>query len=117
VVYLNSSFRLVEAPLDHKIRIGNLPQTASKFELEDLLTMVADVRALRLESSDDRGHVETIAYAHVASEQDLQNCVDRFNGASFRGSVISVREDKPFVPRPALAQTVKTKRRKIAGKA
>lgn len=112
-----NKLEIMDESVTYKIRIGNLPESASKYELEDLLTMVCDVQDLRLETSDDRGHIETVAYAQLNTEQDVKNCVDRFNGASFRGATLNVRDDKPFVPPPPKPASLKSKLAKAKRKA
>ena len=80
--------------------------------------MVGDVRTLRLENVDDVGVAKVIAYVEMADEHQAQDCISRFNKASFRGVTLSVREDVVFVPRPRAAPTRKiakiTKRKSVA---
>ena len=82
-----------------KIRIGNLPADADRHSLEDLLTMVGDVRTVRFEKVEDVGIMKTVAYVEMSEESHAKNCIERFNKTSFRGVTLSVREDVVFVPR------------------
>lgn len=96
-----------------KIRIGNLPEDADRYSLEDLLTMVGDVRHVRMEKVEDIGIAKTVAFVEMGDESQARNCIERFNNTSFRGVTLSVREDVVFVPRvrPVSTRTTKSKRR------
>lgn len=99
-----------------KIRIANLPADADRYSLEDLLTMVGDVRTVRMEQVDDIGVTKTIAYVEMSDDAAARNCIERFNNTSFRGSTISVREDVVFIPRvrPVIARSSKAKPKRRA---
>ncbi len=101
-----------------KIRIGNLPADADRYSLEDLLTMVGDVRTVRLEKVEDVGVMKTVAFVEMSEESHARNCIERFNNTSFRGVTLSVREDVVFVPRvrPVATRATKSKRRVSASR-
>ena len=107
-----------ESLLGTKIRIGNLPADADRYSLEDLLTMVGDVRTFRLEKVEDVGIAKTVAFVEMAEDSQARDCISRFNNTAFRGVTITVREDVVFVPRvrPVQTRSTKSKRRVSASR-
>jgi RNA recognition motif-containing protein len=82
-----------------KLLISNLPRHVDASALEDMFTVVGDVRAARIECDAITGASNGVGYVEMSSSQQAQDGIQHFNGQSSRGHVLAVREDKPHTPK------------------
>jgi RNA recognition motif-containing protein len=83
--------------LGTKIRISNLPLQVDSGELEDMFMSVGNVVATSIDRDQASGVSLGIGFVEMASEEEMRNCVEHFNGQNKQGNRLSVREDKPHV--------------------
>lgn len=96
-----------------KLLISNLPLTVDSSDLEDMFTIVGDVRVAKVERNLETGTSIGIGRVEMSNIQQAQDCIEHFNGQSTQGHVLAVREDKPHVPRrPLKTKGRQTKRSK-----
>ena len=92
-----------------KLYIRNLAEGIESFDLSDMFSTVGDVESAVICMESVQGVERRVAYVQMASEQDVVNCIERFNGFEKNGKMMIVTEDKPHVPNP---NYVKAKRRR-----
>lgn len=105
-------FKKKEAFLGTKLLVTNLPLNIDSATLEDMFTMVGNVRAAKVALDGATGVSQGVGYVEMTTVQEAQDCIDRLNGQSKHGQRISVRVDKPHVPNV----TAKPIGRKVNGK-
>jgi RNA recognition motif-containing protein len=86
-----------------KIIVLNLPQSIDASALEDMFTLVGDVRASIIEYDTASGKSTGIGHVEMSTEAQALDVISHFNGQTARGHVLVVREDKPHVPKPRSA--------------
>lgn len=92
-----------------KLLISNLPDTVSASALEDMFTMVGDVRAASIEYDESTGASKGVGRVEMSTISQAECGIEHFNGQSRHGRVLAVRIDRPHVP---LMKVVKKGRRR-----
>lgn len=89
-----------------KLLVSNLPISADVSFIEDLFTLIGDVRTVRIDYDPQTGKSSGVAHIEMSTPQQAQYCIEHFNGQNSHGHRLGVREDKPHVPqvRPAKLQ-------------
>lgn len=84
------------------LHVANLAASVDASDLEDMFSMVGDVRSARVVYNTDTGESKCMGYVEMSTREELENCILHFAG-QFKndGQAIMVREDKPFTPKPA----------------
>lgn len=71
-------------------------------DIEDLFATVADVQSQRLENIPESGSLPFGVF-EMQSEQDAEDCLERFNGQELNGNRLSIVRGRPqSLPRPVL---------------
>lgn len=93
-----------------KLLVTNLPPTLDASDLEDLFTVVGDVRRAVVESDSITQASLGIGRVEMSTVQEANDCILHFNGQRVRGSVLAVRADVPHEP---VINRNTTKRRRL----
>lgn len=94
-----------------RIRISNLPTDVDSGELEDMFMAVGNVITATIDQDHISGISSGIGFVEMASEQEMLDGVDRFNGQTKSGQRLNVREDKPHVAVNSLAMKSSERRK------
>jgi len=76
--------------------VRNLDESVDSSELEDMFTTVGNVKSASVESNQKPG--ARVGYVQMASEQEAQDGIDRFNGHLQNGFPLVVTKDVPHQP-------------------
>jgi RNA recognition motif-containing protein len=82
--------------------VSNLPPSVDASMLEDMFTMVGNVKAARVEYDNDTGLSKGRGFVEMFTPEEAENCILHFNGQDKFGQRLAVREDVPHVPKPAI---------------
>jgi len=87
--------------LNTTLLVANLAASVDASDLENMFSMVGDVRSARIVYNSDTGISKGMGYVEMSTREELENCILHFAG-QFKndGQAIMVRENIPFVPQP-----------------
>jgi RNA recognition motif-containing protein len=80
--------------------VANLATSVSASELENMFSMVGNVRSTRIVYHADTGVSKGMGYVEMSTREEMENCVLYFAGQTIDGQAIMVRENVPHVPKP-----------------
>jgi RNA recognition motif-containing protein len=80
--------------------VGNLPYSASERTLTELFSQVGTVVEVRLPTERDSGRPRGFGFVEMASEQEAQEAIRRFDGYLVDGRTIRVNLAEERAPRP-----------------
>ncbi len=81
------------------IYVGNLPYTATESTLSELFGQVGTVESAAIITDRDTGQSKGFGFVEVASEEEMNAAIEKFNGHSLDGRDITVNEARPKAPR------------------
>ena len=84
-----------------KLYVGNLSFNTTETDLQDLFTQAGQVNEVMLMQDKFTGKSRGFAFVTMASEQDAQNEIAKFNGTTHDGRPLTVNEARPREPRPS----------------
>lgn len=70
-------------------------QTMDLSVLEDLFTTVGDVEKSQFMTTPDYSKAAQVAIVHMSTAQQALDCMERFNGHSMNGHLLSVNTTQP----------------------
>lgn len=79
--------------------VGNLPYSASERTLTELFSQVGTVVEVRLPTERDSGRPRGFGFVEMASEQEAQEAIRRFDGYLVDGRTIRVNLAEERAPR------------------
>lgn len=82
-----------------KLLVTNLPLSVDSSALEDMFTLIGNVRTARVELDEASGTSRGVGHVEMMTAQEAQDGISHFNGQSKGGQRLAVREDKPHVPK------------------
>jgi RNA recognition motif-containing protein len=82
--------------------VSNLPASVDASTLEDMFTMIGNVKAARIEYDVQTGVSKGRGYVEMFTPEEAENCISFFHGQEKLGQRLAVREDVPHVPKPAI---------------
>jgi RNA recognition motif-containing protein len=88
--------------LGTELLVSNLPPSIDASALEDMFTMIGNVKSSRVEYDTETGLSKGRGYIEMCTPEEAENCILHFNGQDKLGQRLAVREDKPHVPKPAV---------------
>lgn len=86
--------------MSHTLRVTNLPQTLDCSGLEEMFTIVGNVRSTQILLNDVAGISRRFALVEMSTADEVQDCLRYFNGQVNDSHALIVRQDKPHVPLP-----------------
>lgn len=81
------------------LRVSNLPLCFDSSMLEDMFTVIGNVKKARVEMDTFSGLSRGFGFVEMSTNEEAQDCIHYFNGQITKGSTLSVREDVPHVPK------------------
>ena len=82
-----------------KLYIGNLPFKAREEELQALFQQAGAVESVNIIRDKISGQSRGFGFVEMASAEDAQKAIERFNGHSMDNREIIVNEARPQTPR------------------
>jgi RNA recognition motif-containing protein len=86
--------------LGTKLLISNLPPSIDSITLENMFSIVGNVRAAVVTIDPETGISIGVGRVEMSTEEEAALGIDHYNGQNKNGHIIFVREDKPHVPNP-----------------
>ena len=80
--------------------MGNLPYTATSQDLQDLFAQVGTVASVSLVTDRASGQSKGFGFVEMASKEEAQAVIERFNGYDLKGRALKVNEARPQGERP-----------------
>ena len=84
-----------------KLYVGNFPFATTAQDLQDLFTSTGSVSTVEMIFDKFTGRSRGFAFVNMATPEDAQKIVEKFNGIEFGGRALTVNEAKPREERPA----------------
>ena len=82
-----------------KLYVGNLPFSVREQELQDRFAQVGQVESAKVITDRDTGRSKGFGFVEMASEDEANAAIAKFNGNDFQGRPLNVTEAKPQAPR------------------
>ena len=82
-----------------KLYVGNLPFSVREQELQDMFAQVGQVESAKVITDRDTGRSKGFGFVEMASEDEANAAIAKFNGNDFQGRPLNVTEAKPQAPR------------------
>lgn len=83
-----------------KLYVGNLPFSTTAQELQDLFAGSGSVSSVDLIFDKFTGRSRGFAFVNMATPEDAQKVLEKFNGYDMGGRALTVNEAKPREDRP-----------------
>lgn len=85
--------------MGNKLYVGNLPFSATEQALESSFGECGTVQSAKIIIDRDSGRSKGFGFVEMASSEEAQAAIQRFNGAEWEGRAMNVSEAKPMAPR------------------
>ena len=87
--------------MGNKLYVGNLPFSTTENELQELFGQAGTVQEVMLMQDKFTGKSRGFAFVTMASDQDAQNAISKFNGHTMENRPLTVNEARPREARPS----------------
>src|SRR3979411_200785 len=84
-----------------KLYVGNLSFNTTETDLQDLFAQAGPVQEVMLMQDKFTGKSRGFAFVTMASDQDAQNAISKFNGHTMDNRPLTVNEARPRESRPS----------------
>jgi cold-inducible RNA-binding protein len=78
-----------------KLYVGNLPYTVGEQDLQDLFAQAGAVESVNVMRDQATGRARGFAFVEMATDDDAQQAIDKFNNYQFGGRHLTVNEARP----------------------
>lgn len=85
--------------MGNKLYVGNLPYSATEQTLESSFAECGTVQSAKIIIDRDSGRSKGFGFVEMATSEEAQAAIQRFNGAEWEGRAMNVSEAKPMAPR------------------
>lgn len=83
-----------------KLYVGNLPYSVTQDELRELFAQVGEPTEINLITDRDTGRPKGFGFVEMATDEEAQEAIRRFNGFSLQNRALTVNEARPREERP-----------------
>jgi len=83
-----------------KLYVGNLPYSTTQEQLRELFSQVGEPTEINLITDRDSGRPKGFGFVEMATEEEAQEAIRRFNGYSMDNRALTVNEARPREERP-----------------
>jgi len=101
--------------MTNTLRVSNLPLSFDSSTLEDMFTMIGNVRNAQILLEIVSGTSRRFGLVEMSTEDEALDCVRYFNGLTRDKNALVVRENTPHIPLPPafkkIARVVSRKKR------
>jgi cold-inducible RNA-binding protein len=81
--------------MSKKLYVGNLSYNTTETEVRDLFAGVGEVASVTLITDRETGRAKGFGFVEMASDQDAQDAIKRFNGYQLDNRALTVNEARP----------------------
>ncbi|MBT3980852.1 MAG: RNA-binding protein [Bacteriovoracaceae bacterium] len=85
--------------MSKKLYVGNLPFSATEQTLHDKFSQCGTVDSAKLITDRDSGRSKGFGFVEMASDDEAQGAIDKFDGQDCEGRAMKVNIAKPMEPR------------------
>lgn len=85
--------------MSKKLYVGNIPYSATDEGLEQLFSHVGTVVSAKVITDRVSGRSRGFGFVEMATEEEAEEAISKFNDADFQGRNMKVNEARPPVPR------------------
>jgi RNA recognition motif-containing protein len=78
-----------------KLYVGNLPYSATQAQIQELFSQAGAITEVNIITDRYTGQPKGFAFVEMASEDEAQEAIKRFNGYSFDNRTLNVSEARP----------------------
>ena len=78
-----------------KLYVGNFPYTTGEQDLQDLFSQAGSVESVNVMRDMATGRARGFAFVEMATDEDAQNAITKFNEYSLGGRNLNVNEARP----------------------
>lgn len=82
-----------------KLYVGNLPFSATEQELVDTFSQCGTVETAKVITDRDTGRSKGFGFVEMASDEEAQEAISKFDGQDYDGRPMKVNEARPMEPR------------------
>ena len=85
--------------MSNKLYIGNLPYSISEQDLRDPFSECGTVQSVKIISDRDTGRSKGFAFVEMSCQEEANNVITNFNGATLDGRQMRISIARPQEPR------------------
>lgn len=82
-----------------KLYVGNLPFSTTEATLSEMFAQAGAVESVKIMLDRDTGRPRGYAFIEMATDEDAQSAITKFNGVELEGRAMTVNEARPMQPR------------------
>lgn len=82
-----------------KLYVGNLPFSATEQVLVDTFSQCGTVESAKIITDRETGRSKGFGFIEMATDEEAQAAIQKFNGADYSGRPMTVNEARPMAPR------------------
>ncbi len=83
-----------------KLYVGGLPYETTEDQLRDLFGQAGTVESVAIISDRMSGRSKGFGFVEMATDEEAQSAIGKFNGTDFGGRTLVVNEARPMEKRP-----------------
>ncbi len=85
--------------MGNKLYVGNLPYTITLESLSDAFSVCGTVESVKIITDRETGRSRGFGFIEMASGDQAQEAIEKFNGNDFNGRPLTVNVAKPQTPK------------------
>ena len=82
-----------------KLYVGNLPYSVTDDDLHQMFTKSGNVESAKVVRDRETGRSKGFGFVEMASDQEANDAINKFNGQDFDGRPLTVNEARPPQPK------------------
>lgn len=83
-----------------RLYVGNLPYSATEAQIRQLFSQAGEITGVTLITDRETGRSKGFGFVEMASDDEAQEAIKRFNGYSMNNRNLTVNEARPREERP-----------------
>lgn len=85
--------------MEKKIYVGGLSYSTTEQTLYEMFARIGNVESVKIITDRDTGRSKGFAFVEMASGEEAQSAIDKYNGTELDGRRLLVNQAKPQAPR------------------
>lgn len=81
--------------MGRRLYVGNLSFTVTESELSDLFSQAGTIDSVNLITDRGTGRSKGFGFVEMATDEEAQGAITKFNGQEFQGRQLTVNEARP----------------------